>query len=142
MKYLHHNRTNLIYYSADKPLQDSPTELLILWNISRGEGGLFICGTTWGGDGGLGSDNGAVMVITLSSSVGEGDLLISTSGEGECLGVFLLGDGGLGSKRAGRPEIFEFNKQRNELVRWSSCLCDFGRPCSSQRTSQDWLRRQ
>ena len=82
------------------------------------------------------------MVIILSSSVGDGDLLKSTSGDGECLGVFLLGDGGLGSKRAGRPEIFKFNKKGTELVRWSGRLCDFERPCSSQRTSQDWLRRQ
>lgn len=71
---------------------------LNLWNISKGEAGLFICGTTCAGEVGLGSDKGACMVIVFNSAEGDGDLLKSCIGDGEFLGLFRLGDGGLGSK--------------------------------------------
>lgn len=45
------------------------------------------------------------MVICLSNSVGDGDLLRSRRGDGVFLGVLRLGEGGLGSKRVGKPVI-------------------------------------
>ena len=71
---------------------------LNFWNISKGEAGLFICGTTCAGEVGLGSDKGACMVIIFNSAEGDGDLLKSCIRDGEFLGLFRLGDGGLGSK--------------------------------------------
>ena len=75
----------------------SPKELNF-WKNSKGDVALFICGTTWAGDGGRSSVNGACMVISLKSSAGDGDLLKPRTGEGEFLGLFFLGDGGLGSR--------------------------------------------
>ena len=75
----------------------SPKELNF-WNNSKGDVALFICGTTWAGDGGRSSVNGACMVISLKSSAGDGDLLKPRTGEGEFLGLFFLGDGGLGNR--------------------------------------------
>ena len=84
--------------------EHAPMELYS-WNTSNGEGGLFNCGTTCAGDGDLRSDSGVCMVICFSNSVGDGDLLRPCRGDGVFLGVLRLGDGGLGSKRVGRPVI-------------------------------------
>lgn len=106
--FLHYYPPKSLYTSpvlwAKREREHAPMELY-LWNTSNGEGGLFNCGTTCAGEGGLWSDSGACMVICFSNSMGDGDLLRSCRGDGVFLGVLRLGDGGLGSKRVGKPVI-------------------------------------